>query len=605
MANGLFVPVLCALLQAVATPDDARVTTASAALNSTSPKGATPPLHYMSFDREIPLAMDETEVAILNETMDGEELQEALAGIGLPEFELKGELIPDSHLFARPGTASEAAAIQSFQPFGMVKRTMDAVLQMIADAGLGFPTPSMWIGSGADAERLWIRELATVRFKEGIPQGEAEFVINQVGTILEVDWNGTQREYLYRPTARTAIDILATANALAADERVEFSHPLTVIWVVPSGQTFPADPEFLARSWGLHNTGQLNPSLPDLDVNAPEGWFELGSKGSPNIAVLVMDTGIDPTHSDLAFTYGKDFTPQNPTGGGEPVNPCDNHGTWVAGVLHETGNGLATIGIAPGVTLASARVQSETGTPRNWPSESCVGYPFQWDNATAALQWANTDMDPGPAVVRASISTVSVNTNAESPSLATKYAETRAAGMLHFASAGNQGGAIRFPANLPSVNGVTNLDYAGSVPQLHFDSNRGPEADFTAPGVDIYTTDRSGAEGACPFLSAICPTGDDYAVVEGTSYSAPLLAGAAALVRSANPALDPATVEWLLARSARIAGGDFGTVGWDQFFGWGLPRLDTAIRIAKKVGPGLLFADDFESAAIYWSGVTP
>jgi hypothetical protein len=83
------------------------------------------------------------------------------------------------------------------------------------------------------------------------------------------------------------------------------------------------------------------------------------------------------------------------------------------------------------------------------------------------------------------------------------------------------------------------------------------------------------------------------------------MAAAAALVLSANPALDPATVEWLLARSARIAGGDFGAVGWDQNFGWGLPRLDTAIRLAKLVGPGLLFFDDFESGAIYWSGVTP
>jgi hypothetical protein len=110
-------------------------TTTAPALHSVSFEGGLPPLHYMSFDRPVPLAMDETEVAILNETMDGD------------------ELMPNLFLFERPKTASQTVEIMSFQPIEIVK-TMASVLERIVTAGLGFPTPSMCVGSGADTERL-------------------------------------------------------------------------------------------------------------------------------------------------------------------------------------------------------------------------------------------------------------------------------------------------------------------------------------------------------------------------------------------------------------------------------------------------------------------
>jgi hypothetical protein len=91
-------------------------------------------------------------------------------------------------------------------------------------------------------------------------------------------------------------------------------------------------------------------------------------------------------------------------------------------------------------------------------------------------------------------------------------------------------------------------------------SNTGNNVDLAAPGVDIITT----------------ASGGDYGSGTGTSFSAPVVAGVAALVISANPALSGSQVQQILKDSAD----DLGTPGWDTTFGAGRVNAHRAVAAA-------------------------
>jgi subtilisin family serine protease len=244
------------------------------------------------------------------------------------------------------------------------------------------------------------------------------------------------------------------------------------------------------------------------------------------------------------------------------VNACDNHGTLVAGVISGIiDNGVGGVGAAPGTRIASARAhRAQTNVlpcTGLWVAESA------W--TVSALDWAES--------IGARITKNSNFWDTESSDIAQKYQATRDNGMLHFGIAGNNGDLlVGFPGKLPSVNAVTAITRTGN---LWFYSNYGNEVDFTAPGVDIYTTDRTGSAGVA---------GGDYTFESGTSLAPPMVAGVAALLLSHAPALSPGAVEKILAQSAL----DLGTAGWDYLYGHGLVRAREALEL-------LIFADGFES----------
>ncbi len=144
-------------------------------------------------------------------------------------------------------------------------------------------------------------------------------------------------------------------------------------------------------------------------------------------------------------------------------------------------------------------------------------------------------------------------------------------------------------------NAVTNLSYSGPPASLHSTSHYGPLTDFTAPGTQIFTTDRTGLLGDCPAAPAhvSCQTpSNNFVLVTGTSFATPAVAGASAVVLATNLDLDPPEVEWVLQRSADTLGASVP----DARFGWGLPRLDAAVAFAAD----LIFFDGFEDGSTYW-----
>src|SRR6266576_2015995 len=119
--------------------------------------------------------------------------------------------------------------------------------------------------------------------------------------------------------------------------------------------------------------------------------------------------------------------------------------------------------------------------------------------------------------------------------------------------------APRFlPASLPLVLTVGATDQSD---RFAFFSDRSSALDLAAPGVSIPV--------AVPtFFNA-----SGFASFDGTSFSAPLVAGAAAWVWTVRPDLDPTQLEDVMRNSAR----DVGRKGWDADTGFGILSIPAAL----------------------------
>ncbi|MBC03150.1 MAG: hypothetical protein CMJ34_07585 [Phycisphaerae bacterium] len=359
--------------------------------------------------------------------------------------------------------------------------------------------------------------------------------------ILDRDFAGTPGLTRVRTGARTGAEAKAIAAGIAARPGVEFAHPDSIYWARRHGGGYvPNDPQFSSQ-WGLD---QAN----DHDMNAPEAWMM--TTGDPAIEVVVFDSGIQAGHPDLSLVPGQDFTGGNSDG--SPNSTCDNHGTAVAGCVAATiDNGIGIVGIAPDCRVKSGKIFNEI-----FFIAFCLPFLESQDSWTVAgINWA---ADSGARVTNSSW-----GGGTGSAAVSGAFASTREAGVLHFASTGNDGtSTIGFPANLPSINAVSAIQSSGAIASF---STIGNGNFICAPGVSILTTDRTGGDGY---------GSGDTTSIDGTSFSSPYAAGVAALVLAADPSLTPEEVEQVLADTAK----DRGAAGYDTTFGWGL--VDAAAAVA-------------------------
>lgn len=138
---------------------------------------------------------------------------------------------------------------------------------------------------------------------------------------------------------------------------------------------------------------------------------------------------------------------------------------------------------------------------------------------------------------------------------------------------------------------IATLDFRyGKVPQragrLADFSARGPSVDLavkpelTATGTDMWIATQTLDPGGAMYSEG------GYTLVDGTSFSAPLVAGAAAVVKSARPGMDTAGVRSALIHSASPMAED--AADWIQKNGAGLLDLEAAVRTQLSVAEGVL-----------------
>lgn len=408
------------------------------------------------------------------------------------------------------------------------------------DGGEAVPTPRLFVA-----------------FAEGVGEAEAAAVLAGFGLVSEeTAWRGLRGVHRVERAAGTGRAVLDMAAALSQHPAVRFAEPDMFVTIRP--QTLPPDDESFGLQWALDNPG-------GVDVGALAAWEH--TLGDPDVRTVIIDVGVQPDHPDLNLAGGFDFTSEaGPLGSpfGAPVNMCDRHGTWVAGGLAgRINNALGVVGLAPGSPAASARI----GISQPACDLSFAGQ-ISW--TADAVVWAG---EIGALVTN--------NSNAYSltSSLVREaYESTRAAGVIHFSSAGNGASTdITYPANLGAVHAVGAINIDG---ERAFFSNFGGGLELSAPGQDIYTTDRTGPDGKSP---------GDFAFVDGTSFASPLAAGAAVLARSVNRGLTALDTYDVL----RLSATDLGAAGRDADFGNGVVNAAAAVELgacwtswAAVPGPG-------------------
>jgi hypothetical protein len=291
--------------------------------------------------------------------------------------------------------------------------------------------------------------------------------------------------------------------------------------LLPIEDLYPNDPGF-GNEWHLSK------------ISAPAAWST--STGTGNIVVAICDTGVDATHPDLAakIVPGWNFYDNN-----ADTSDVNGHGTAVAGTVAATSNnqqGVASV--AWGCMLMPLRVADANGYAAYSTMASAITYAADHGARVANLSFRAT--------------------TSSAVSSAASYMQSR--GGVVTVAAGNDG-SFDAAADNPYI-----LTVSASDPNdvLYSWSCTGNNTDVAAPGV-VYTTAMGGG----------------YTYGTGTSFSAPIVAGEAALILSTNPNLTGDQVEQRIIQNAD----DKGTPGWDASYGWGRVNIARALGTAPPPPP--------------------
>jgi serine protease AprX len=356
---------------------------------------------------------------------------------------------------------------------------------------------------------------------------------------------------------------------------------------------------------------------PNIDrVRAPQAW-DLGFRGQ-GVVIGAQDTGYQWDHPALRNRYRgwSNGTVQHAYNWFDGVrseinpgiNPCgvaisapcddDSHGTHTLGTALGDDGKFNQIGVAPSARWIGCRnMDSGDGRPSTYLA--C----FQFFLAPTDGNGANPRPDLAPDIITNSWG-CPASEQCTLDSFDTALAAIRAAGILNVVAAGNGSascGSINTPPAIsPNVFtiGSTDINDVKSgfslIGPVTVDGSNRLKPDLMAPG--------RGVRSAVP--------GNDYAIKSGTSMATPNVAGVAALVISAKPALrgDPAAIEAILRESAlplTLPSPDCGSFAASAYpnhlYGYG--RVDALTAVQRAMAETPLFRSGFEPAAAGTSGL--
>lgn len=274
-------------------------------------------------------------------------------------------------------------------------------------------------------------------------------------------------------------------------------------------------------------------NLPATETN--RGWGL--SKGSKNVVVAVVDTGVDLDHPDLK---GQILSGHNVVKPSEKPYDDVGHGTHVAGIISAlVNNGEGVAGMTWYNKVMPVKVLDQSGSGTTY-------------SVAEGIIWA---ADHGAKVINLSLGNYA---QAEFLHDAIKYAYDK--DVVLVAATGNDNTERPgYPAAYPEVFAVSATD--SSMHRASF-SNYGDYVDVMAPGASIAST----------------YPGNQYAALSGTSMASPHVSALAALIRSINPDLTNKEVMDLM-RSNVI---DLGAPGHDKYFGYGQIDVYKTLKAAQR-----------------------
>lgn len=252
------------------------------------------------------------------------------------------------------------------------------------------------------------------------------------------------------------------------------------------------------------------------------------------VVIAILDTGVTAHRAFGTAITSIDLVERLP--GGE----INGHGTAVASMI--LGQDALTPGVAPKATILDVRVANDSGSSNSW----------------LLAQGILAAVDAGAQII-----SISLGSDSDSTLVRNALAAADAAGVLVVAAAGNHGSdQVSYPAANAGVLAVGATDATGNPMAF---SNRG-DVDIAAPGF--------GVNAAYP--------GDAAVMVDGTSFSTPIVVGSLAWIMSTENV--DAWQAWDLMQENL---NDTGPAGADPQAGGGLPALD---RVANRNTPGIFDA---------------
>ncbi len=336
-------------------------------------------------------------------------------------------------------------------------------------------------------------------------------------------------------------------------------------------------------SWGQDYLDQWGLDRIGLGSGKDSAWEQVQESAAP-VVVGVIDSGLDWHHLDINWDNVWRNADEIPDNGidddqngyiddvigwdfiGDVNYPWDydGHGTFVAGIIAaDRNNGAGIAGVSPNARIMVLKALNTFGHTRASHVAKAIVYGV--DNGADILN-ISISGEGIPDVVRAAID----------------YANKR--DVLVVVAGGNFADEVEkaYPAGIPGV-----LAVSSSTPsdELAAFSNYGRKIDLAAPGTDILSlrarrTDFMWSREYDPdaeksYRPGSSYVGDDkrYYRSAGTSFSAPYVAGVAALLLGNEPTLTAVQIARMLRQSAR----DVGAPGRDLFFGYGILDATAAL----------------------------
>ena len=428
---------------------------------------------------------------------------------------------------------------------------------------------------------LYAPDEIIVKFRPGVNKNLIDNLFQAQGVSEKYESPFAKFKALKIPATKTVPELVEVFKKSPLVEYAEPNFIYCAFWY-PNDQYYQYQWNFDDDHTNNPGGGTSNPygGLNGGGIRMEDAWPI--TSGSSSIVVAVVDTGVAyedypvpsyelGTIKEGVTTYKKapDLVNTNFVSGYDFVHsdshPNDNnsHGTHVAGTIAQTTNNTTGVaGIAYNTAIMPIKVLDQAG----------CGYI---DDIADGINFAATS---GAKVINLSLGGPDPSTTLENA-----VANAYNLGVTVIAASGNDGTS---PVSYPAAYDA----YVIAVGATRYDetrasySNYGTSLDLVAPGGDVSVDQNGDGYGDgilqntfTPYEDRIpyCvsrrdikadPTDFGYWFFNGTSMSAPHVAGVAALLLAQNPSRTPDQIRSILQTTAE----DKGTTGWDQYYGWGI-----------------------------------
>jgi hypothetical protein len=367
---------------------------------------------------------------------------------------------------------------------------------------------------------------------------------------------------------KVAVDVYQVAvTGDMAKAKETFQKKQGVIYVVYEYYAYPDncvtwnDPQ-ATNTWGggygqahLSNIDWISiaptyPNTPTHAIDSVDTWRQMhtiSTIANPNVVCTVIDGGVDVNNTDFAgnVLYAYDFS--NNVTGNTLTN--SNHGSRVSAlIIAKANNSYGSVGVAHDFPIMSFDTGTDAGLISS-ASYSTLDYSYnQALNNPSQKQIVNMSFSSGndPIFLQKLQQSYNLQNNSQ---------------VFFVASSGNSGApTLAYPAGWSEVFGVGAVNAEDPNKALWSGSNTGSTLDFIADGQSVRVMEANGT----------------FSNKNGTSYSAPIVAGAIANLVAQDPTANFQTIYNRLKGGAK----DYGTAGFDNSYGWGYARTASSLKYA-------------------------